>query len=208
MTYYEGQTLFDDLAANGGRLPEEEAVEIIQDILDGLGPVHEAGVLHRDIDPQNIYLVDEGALSTDEAGKRAILIDFGAAREAIGQKSQSLNVILKPPEATERIDRDALVAPRGIREEISMETSLAVKKGRAVALKRRPASAREFAELLGRTRTANNRTRVSTGENLQTQRPEAKSGKPQRSAGTSSHPRSGSDLGTEVKASPTGTKNL
>jgi len=88
MDYYEGQPLAGRLAEAGGRLPEEEAVGYIHDVLDGLGPVHEAGVLHRDIDPQNIYLrADEGS----QTGRQAILIDFGAAREAIGQKSQSLD---------------------------------------------------------------------------------------------------------------------
>jgi Serine/threonine protein kinase len=48
--------------------------------------------LHRDIDPQNVYLRADGS----RPGRRAILIDFGAAREAVGQRSQSLSVILKP----------------------------------------------------------------------------------------------------------------
>jgi serine/threonine protein kinase len=213
MDYYEGQTLADHLAANGGRLSEEEAVGYLQDVLEGLVPVHDAGVLHRDIDPQNIYLVAEGSSTADgsDSGgsdQRAILIDFGAAREAIGQKSRSLDVILKPgyapfeqyqpgghhgpwtdvyacaatlykcltglkpPEATERIDDDSLPDVREVRGEVSMETSLAVKKGLAVRPERRPESARAFAELLGRTRTADNQTQAPAGDAPQTQRPE------------------------------------
>ena len=193
MDYYEGQPLAGRLAEAGGRLPEEETVGYISDILDGLGPVHDAGVLHRDIDPQNIYLRAE---EDGKPGRRAILIDFGAAREAIGQKSQSLDVILKPgyappeqyrpsgnhgpwtdiyacattlyrcltglkpPESTERAKSDELLPPREIREEISLETDLAVRKGLAVHPERRPASAREFAQLISRTETAEGPTQT------------------------------------------------
>jgi serine/threonine protein kinase len=240
MDYYEGQTLADYLAANGGRLSEEEAVGYLQDVLDGLVPVHDAGVLHRDIDPQNIYLVNEGDRPGDESERRAILIDFGAAREAIGQKSRSLDVILKPgyapfeqykpdgnhgpwtdvyacaatlykcltglkpPEATERIDEDSLADLREVRKGISMETSLAVKKGLAVRPERRPASAREFAELLGRTRTAKNQTQAPSGEPVQTEQPEVTPIEGPESV--ESHTAPPSDSGTEAAAAPAGTE--
>jgi serine/threonine protein kinase len=56
-------------------------------VLDGLREVHAGGVLHRDIKPANIYLTDGG---------RPILLDFGAARPAVGEPSRSLSVVLTP----------------------------------------------------------------------------------------------------------------
>ncbi|MEQ9234378.1 serine/threonine protein kinase [Coleofasciculus sp. E2-BRE-01] len=54
-------------------LPQEEALRYIQQISDALIVVHENGLLHRDIQPQNIMV---------RAGKaEAVLIDFGLARE-------------------------------------------------------------------------------------------------------------------------------
>jgi len=72
-----------------GRLPEEQAKQVMLPILDGLRAVHTKGFLHRDIKPQNIYL---GRL--DSGGTRPILLDFGAARQAMGERSRSLSVVV------------------------------------------------------------------------------------------------------------------
>jgi TonB family protein len=90
MPYYEGRSLAAVLEGRG-ILEEREAVGIMMPILDGLRAVHEKGILHRDIDPQNIYLVE-----LESGGVRPTLLDFGAARVAIGERSRSLSVILKP----------------------------------------------------------------------------------------------------------------
>jgi len=205
MDYYEGQSLAEYLAENNGRLPEKEATELIQNVLAGLRPVHEAGVLHRDIDPQNIYRTEEG---------EAILIDFGAAREAAQKQSQSLDVILKPgyapieqyssggnqgpwtdiyacaatlykcltgiepPEATERVQEDNLIPPREVREEISVETGLAVRKGLALYPDRRARSASEFAELLGRPLAEESQSQTQRAGPTQVPEPEASEASP------------------------------
>ena len=86
MDYYDGVTLADYLAQQPqGRLPEKTAVAILMPILDGLREVHAKNFLHRDIKPQNIYLT---------TGNRPILLDFGAARQAMGERSRSLSVVL------------------------------------------------------------------------------------------------------------------
>ena len=74
------------IAKNGGKLNEGETLFIIGNVLDALMVVHSAGVLHRDISPDNIYICKNGDIK---------LIDFGAARQVIGEKSNSLSVILK-----------------------------------------------------------------------------------------------------------------
>jgi len=86
MDYYDGITLADYLAQQPqGKLPEKTAVDILMPILDGLREVHAKNFLHRDIKPQNIYLT---------TGNRAILLDFGAARQAMSERSRSLSVVL------------------------------------------------------------------------------------------------------------------
>ena len=87
MDYLQGVNLSEYLNAKGGRLSEQQAAEIMLPILDGLQEVHAKGFLHRDIKPQNIYVTSNG---------RPILLDFGAARQAMGERSRSLSVVLTP----------------------------------------------------------------------------------------------------------------
>ena len=84
MEYAKGQSL-DDLLQKAGPLGEEQTKEILSPILDGLKRVHEQGFLHRDIKPGNIIIRDEGG---------AVLIDFGAARQAIETKSKAITSIV------------------------------------------------------------------------------------------------------------------
>jgi serine/threonine protein kinase len=86
MDYYDGLTLSEYISHQpAARLSESQAINVISPILDGLREVHAKGFLHRDIKPQNIYLT---------IGNRPILLDFGAARFAMGERSRSLSVVL------------------------------------------------------------------------------------------------------------------
>ncbi len=85
MDYYDGMSLEKYLISQGGKISETAAINIMMPILDGLSGVHEKGFLHRDIKPQNIYLTQDGT---------PILLDFGAARFAMGERSRSLSVVL------------------------------------------------------------------------------------------------------------------
>lgn len=86
MDYYEGISLAQYLDKKG-QLAEQTAVDIMMPILDGLREVHHKGFLHRDIKPQNIYITHDG---------RPILLDFGSARVAMGEHSNTLSVVLTP----------------------------------------------------------------------------------------------------------------
>jgi hypothetical protein len=68
-------------------LSEARLKAIALPLLDGLQHVHRAGFLHRDIKPSNILIRDSG---------EPVLIDFGAARHALGGKSRSLTSIFTP----------------------------------------------------------------------------------------------------------------
>lgn len=86
MDYYSGVNLVEYLEQKGA-LSEQNALCIILPIMDGLQEVHALGILHRDIKPRNIYLTSAG---------RPILLDFGAARQAFGELTQSLSLVLTP----------------------------------------------------------------------------------------------------------------
>ncbi|HQE74701.1 MAG TPA: bifunctional serine/threonine-protein kinase/formylglycine-generating enzyme family protein [Myxococcota bacterium] len=90
MRYLEGQTLSGLLKSKGGSLPENEAIVILTAMLDGLREIHSAGLIHRDIKPQNVFITNDGGIK---------LIDFGAARYAQGAQSRGLTQVFTPPYA-------------------------------------------------------------------------------------------------------------
>ena len=86
MQYLEGRTFKQHLALKGGRVSYDTALSVMMAVMDALREVHNAGILHRDISPDNIYITNS---------KQIKLLDFGAARYAAGEHSKSLSVILK-----------------------------------------------------------------------------------------------------------------
>jgi serine/threonine protein kinase len=86
MDYLEGVPLSGLVVKRGGALPLREAFSILFPILEALGEVHKMGIYHRDISPQNIIITTNSI---------PVLIDFGAARQIIGEQSYSLDVVLK-----------------------------------------------------------------------------------------------------------------
>lgn len=92
MNYIEGVTVKDYLRSVGGKLPVEQAQAIMMPVLDALKEVHAVNILHRDISPDNIFITPKGQI---------IIVDFGAARQSIGEKGRSLSIILKPGYAPE-----------------------------------------------------------------------------------------------------------
>lgn len=92
MEYLDGVTLKEYLKENGGKMPYDKALEVMLPVLAALNAVHQEGIIHRDISPDNIFLTKEGEVK---------LLDFGAARYASNGYSKSLSVILKPGYAPE-----------------------------------------------------------------------------------------------------------
>jgi serine/threonine protein kinase len=138
MDHLQGLTLKEYLQQQGGKIPFALALSIMTPVMDALGEIHAAGLLHRDISPDNIFLT---------VNNQVKVLDFGAARQFTGEQSKSLSVILKsgyapeeqyrssgkqgawtdvyaaaatlyrtitgqtPPDALDRLAEDTLVAP-------------------------------------------------------------------------------------------------
>lgn len=86
MEYVEGRNLQEHVKGNYGRISWEEALRVIVPVMDALSAMHDKGIIHRDVTPDNIYIKKDGSVK---------LLDFGAARHSLGNVSRSLDVVLK-----------------------------------------------------------------------------------------------------------------
>lgn len=175
MSYYEGLTLQNYLDDRDGSIPIKLARSIFMPVLDALKEVHAAGILHRDISPDNLLIDFRG---------RVIVIDFGAARQAVREKSRAMSVILKagyapeeqyrakgkqgpwtdvyavsatiyraitgekPPEAIDRLAEDTLIPPSKLGVQIDERIESIIIKGLAIRAKDRYQSITEFQQAL------------------------------------------------------------
>ncbi|MGZ5168903.1 MAG: protein kinase domain-containing protein [Burkholderiales bacterium] len=87
MPYYKGITLKHALR-NLDEQPGETWIKaLLSQLLDALEIIHSHSCYHRDISPDNILMLEDG---------RPLLLDFGAARRVIGDRTRAFTVILKP----------------------------------------------------------------------------------------------------------------
>lgn len=174
MDYIPGQTL-DQVIFPANPLPEAIAIHYIRQIGAALEGVHQSGLLHRDVKPENIILRQ----GTDEV----VLIDFGIAREFTPGVTQTHTSIISTgyapveqyisqaprtpatdvyglaatlyalltahvPVASILRDRQSMPAPRDLQPQLSAALNQAVMRGMAVEAKYRPQSIREWLQLL------------------------------------------------------------
>jgi beta-lactam-binding protein with PASTA domain len=102
MEYVPGQTL-RELLITRGRLSPREALDITERVLAGLAAAHAAGVIHRDVKPENVLLGVDGAVK---------VADFGLARAAAGVARTKSGMIIGTaaylaPEQVARSESDA-----------------------------------------------------------------------------------------------------
>ena len=86
MEYLDGQTLKQYLKTNGGKIPADELLRMMKPLISSLGKVHSQGLIHRDISPDNIMLMQDGSIK---------ILDFGGARDFVSQNGKSLSVMVK-----------------------------------------------------------------------------------------------------------------
>jgi hypothetical protein len=87
MEFEDGKNVGELLRQPGGGLPADDVLRLADGLLGGLSAVHAQGFLHRDIKPSNVIIRRDGV---------PVLIDFGAARQAIGERSRTLTGVLTP----------------------------------------------------------------------------------------------------------------
>ena len=87
LEYIQGETLADRLSREP-HLEEADLQRLLDEVLSGLAVMHEASYVHRDIKPGNLMLREEDG--------SAVVLDFGAARQAVGQRSKPITSILTP----------------------------------------------------------------------------------------------------------------
>ncbi len=85
MEFAEGETL--DEVLNRGVLEESRLLAVLMPLLEGLEEVHGVNFLHRDIKPGNIVIRSDGS---------PVLLDFGAARQAVGSRSRNITSVVTP----------------------------------------------------------------------------------------------------------------
>ena len=86
LEYIEGETL-SAVVQRAGTLSAAQVTRLLGDVLSGLEEVHAARYVHRDIKPGNLMVQPDGSV---------VVLDFGAARQAVGQRSKSVTSILTP----------------------------------------------------------------------------------------------------------------
>jgi tRNA A-37 threonylcarbamoyl transferase component Bud32 len=86
MRFEQGQS-FEDWLKGLGRPPTQDELDaIVAPLLDALQMMHAANFLHRDIAPDNVIIRPDGT---------PVLLDFGAARRAVAERSHALTGIVK-----------------------------------------------------------------------------------------------------------------
>ncbi len=164
MEYIEGVTLKQYLQKEGGKLPVYQVLEWVKPLIVSLSQMHAAGIIHRDISPDNVMITRNGDIK---------LLDFGAARDISVEGAKSLSVLLKPgyapeeqyrtrgnqgpwtdvyalcatiykaitgqtpPESMERMHEDSLVPPSKLGISLTGDQEAALIKGMAVLQKNR-----------------------------------------------------------------------
>ncbi|HET9778339.1 MAG TPA: Stk1 family PASTA domain-containing Ser/Thr kinase [Propionibacteriaceae bacterium] len=84
MEYVEGQTLRDVLNREAP-LPPARALEVMEPVLAALAAAHDAGLVHRDVKPENVLISDRGRIK---------VADFGLAKAVSSQSSTATQGLL------------------------------------------------------------------------------------------------------------------
>lgn len=175
MEFLEGDSLKSHALKNG-KFPAQSFLQQMRPLMEDIERMHQRGVVHRDIAPDNIILTPDGQMK---------LIDFGAARSYVGDKS--MTVVVKkgfapieqymrhgstaatdvyalaatvyycitgvvPPDSAERqYDEDMLKTPISLGAELSKEQERALMKALEVQPKKRTQTVAELIKELDQT---------------------------------------------------------
>lgn len=85
MDYINGINLKKYVKENG-KIPGDKVLQLMQPVIRSLGIIHQAGIIHRDISPDNLIMAEDG---------RLVLVDFGSAQIEEGNITRSITVMFK-----------------------------------------------------------------------------------------------------------------
>jgi serine/threonine protein kinase len=175
MRYEDGITLQGYLEQQGGRLDFDTVMRIAMPVMDALRAVHEEGILHRDISPDNIII---------NRSRQIKILDFGSAKRDMTPQDSTLQITLKrgfspeeqyrangkqgpwtdvyavgatlyqcltgskPPDALERLSEDTLVPPSQCGVKIPKACEKAILKALAVRAADRFQTIEDFRQAL------------------------------------------------------------
>lgn len=101
MDYADNGNLDDHLARRGGRLPLEEAVRFLDQLLEALHAIHRRNIVHRNLKPKNVLVEADGSIR---------VADFGAAirgrADEVAEKSTNPVLSLPYMSPEQRAGRD------------------------------------------------------------------------------------------------------
>lgn len=172
MEFVEGITFKEFTAKHGGRVPAEELMPLVEPLLLSLEKMHQMGLIHRDISPENLML-ENGTVR---------LLDLGSAREP-GSGNATVTVMLKrdyapleqylgkvqgpwtdvyglcatlyycltgqvPPPSIDRLGGEKLPSPRELGADISLSQERALLRGMGLQPRRRFQSMSELHKAL------------------------------------------------------------
>ena len=170
MEYLDGVSLKKYVTRKGGKLPLADILGIMRPVMESLIPVHEKGLIHRDISPDNILitkhgevkLIDFGAAQQGSAGDKnaAVVLTQGFAPEeqyrARGEQGSWTDVYALgatiyfcitgriPPESIQRAAKDTILRPSELGVAIASAQENALMKALAVTRKNRYLTVRQF----------------------------------------------------------------
>lgn len=168
MEYVDGTTFKELVDQRGGRIPAGELLHMIEPLFSALSAVHEAGLIHRDISPDNLML-ERGSVR---------LLDFGCAREST-QGDETMTITLKhgyapieqyqhkgqgpwtdvyglsatiyycitgktPPQALDRLMDDEMILPRRLGVDLTERQEKALLRGMGIKQHQRFRSVEEL----------------------------------------------------------------
>ena len=86
MQYERGESL-DNILRRHGTLDQNQLLEVLYPIMEGLDYIHSRNIIHRDVKPSNIYIREDGP---------PVLLDFGSARRSLQTRTAQLTSLVTP----------------------------------------------------------------------------------------------------------------
>lgn len=171
MEYLEGITL-KEYIKNTDIMPEQTAIQLLMPIMKSLKSLHSDGIIHREIEPKNIFMSSNGNIKlinfssakfydNDTRGFNLALgyspvEQYGSVNKqgpwsdvyALGATMYRMVTGVRPEESIERKEHDTLAPPKELNPSLSQEFSKVIMKAMAVDKRHRFKTVKKLEEAL------------------------------------------------------------